>query len=102
MLFINATNILFEWDLEITHVWFATDPEVHVINPGRPLPRRLKPQETWKTYVRAAAIPPAALQQVYTLARARLSTGEIIKSIENIGVPSCGTVPGGPLRRSEG
>jgi hypothetical protein len=67
--FINATNILFEGDLEITHVWFATNPEVYVINPDRLLPRRLKPQETWETYVMVAAIPPAALGQVYTLAQ---------------------------------
>ena len=96
--FVNATNILSEGDLEITHVWFATNPEVYVINPDRLLPRRLKPQETWETYVRVAAIPPTALDQVYTFARARLSTGEIIKSSKNIGVPNFGTVPGGPLR----
>jgi len=96
--FVNATNILSEGDLEITHVWFATNPEVYVINPDRLLPRRLKPQETWETYVRVAVIPPAALDQVYTFARARLSTGEIIQSSKNIDVPNYGTVPGGSLR----
>jgi hypothetical protein len=96
--FVNATNISLQWDLEITHVWFATNPEVYVTNPDRPLPRRLKPQESWETWVRTTAIPRAALEQTYTLARARLSTGEIIESIENIGVPKYGTVPGGDYR----
>jgi uncharacterized protein YjbI with pentapeptide repeats len=95
-LFVNATN-LYHTDLEITHVWFRTSPEVHAIRRDRPLPQRLKPQESWETWVPVSELPPAALDAPYGLARARLSTGEVISSAFNDGVPQRGTVPGGPV-----
>jgi hypothetical protein len=61
------------------------------------LPKRLKPEETWETWVEVNKLPAHLHQSAYTLARARLSNGKIIKSVENIGVPESGTVPGGPM-----
>jgi hypothetical protein len=92
-LFINATN-LSESDLVVTHVWFATEPEVHVVNERRALPKRLQPRETWETWIATALLPPDAQVDPFTRARARLSTGEVIQSVENVGVPQSGFVPG--------
>jgi hypothetical protein len=94
-LFINATNLSGS-DLVVTHVWFATEPELHVINLRRPLPKRLQAQETWETWIATAQLPPDARVEPFTLARARLSTGEVFQSAENVGVPEIGTVPGAP------
>ena len=95
--FLNATNLTAGSDLEVTHVWIATSPEVHVIQRDRPLPKRLKPQETWETWIRVDQVPATERDTVFDLARARLSTGEIVRSRRNDGVPSYGTVPGGAI-----
>ena len=94
--FLNITNMSRERELEVTHVWFALESEVHARAPDRPLPKRLKPDETWETWVEADRVPADLGEKVFTLGRARLSTGRIIKSRKNETVPSEGTVPGGP------
>lgn len=97
--FINATNLCRDVDIEITHVWMESDPKVFATNPDRPLPKRLKPHETWETWIPLYRVPPDSIgENLYQLARARLSTGEIIHSVENKSVPGMGNVPGGPIR----
>jgi len=97
--FINVTNIGIQEELEITHVWLETDPPFYVLQPDRPLPKRLMPQETWETWVRVHDLGSRVDQDVFTSARVRLSTGVVIRSIENDGAPPFGTVPGGPISR---
>jgi hypothetical protein len=98
--FINATNLSRDREVELTHIWFDTQPSIPVLNPQRPLPRRLRPDETWETWLPVAALPNTLHDQVFTLARARLSTGSVIRSRENRNVPEAGTVPGGPIQHS--
>jgi hypothetical protein len=93
--FVNATNLSKTREIEITHVWFDTTPPVHLLRPERPLPKRLKPDETWETWIEVSAIPGVEISQAFTLGRARLSNGKIIKSCENRNVPPVGQVPGG-------
>lgn len=93
--FINATNIQSQFEFEITHVWFETSPPVYVIQRARPLPKRMKPQETWETWVEVDNFASEFGKDIFVLGRARLSTGEVVKSIENVDVPMIGTVPGG-------
>ena len=93
--FINATNIGSYGEIEVTHVWFETAPPVYVIQPDRPLPKRLKPQETWETWLRVDSLD--SRQDVFVLARARLSTGIVVSSLKNVDVPLYGSVPGGPI-----
>jgi hypothetical protein len=95
--FLNATNVTTDSDLEVTHIWIATSPEVHVIRRDRPLPKRLKPQETWETWIRVDQVPANERDRVFDLTRARLSTGEIVHSRRDEGVPSYGAVPGGAI-----
>ncbi len=92
-LFVNATN-LSNSAVEISHIWFATDPEVPALNPRRVLPKRLQPQETWETWIASGQLSAEYLDTPFTLARARLSTGEVIESVENVNVPPAGFVPG--------
>jgi serine/threonine protein kinase len=101
-LFVNATNLSETVDREVTHVWIDTNPKVYVENIKRPLPKRLKPQETWETWIELREIPHGLLKEkLATLARARLSTGEIVCGIENKSVPKSGWIPGGRVIEGE-
>jgi TIR domain len=93
--FINVTNLFKDRDVEITHVWFEATPRVDVLRSDRVLPVRLKPYESWETWQHVQALPAAIRDNAFTLARVRLSTGAVVESIENIGVPARGFVPGG-------
>lgn len=96
--FINATNLCRDVDIEITHIWFESNPKVFAANADRPLPKRLRPHETWETWVSLTQFSSEHLHEgLYHLARARLSTGEIISSTKNESVPDEGYVPGGPI-----
>jgi hypothetical protein len=62
--------------------------------PERPLPKRLKPDEIWETWIPLQNIPETFLDEGYHLGRIRLSTGKIIRSRKDKKVPSIGFVPG--------
>jgi hypothetical protein len=95
--FINATNIGTDGDIEVTHIWFEITPPLYVIQRDRPLPKRLKPQESWETWIRVDALNSRTEREVFDLARARLSTGEVVTSFRDEAVPPCGIVAGGPV-----
>src|SRR5262249_15352682 len=78
-------------DVEITHIWFATTPEVHLLN--KPLPARLRPDETYETWIPADELPQGT--DLERLARVRLSTGRTIKSVHHKDVPPYGFVATG-------
>ena len=92
--FIYVANLSLQRDTEITHVWLEGGEQIHVLNPSRPLPRRLKPEETWETWIGVESLPLTIREDAYTLARVRLSNGRIMKSKKNEDVPSAGYVPG--------
>ena len=78
-LFINATNHSETADREVTHVWVETTPRVFAENDRRPLPKRLRPQETWETWVHLDQLPAGVpTDRLPGLVRARLSTGEVL------------------------
>jgi hypothetical protein len=93
--FINATNLSTR-DIEITHVWLECNPDLHIVQPDRVLPKRLKPDETWETWIEAYRVPDSC-GDPQILARARLSTGAVVQSVKNENVPSVGFIPGGPI-----
>jgi len=45
-----------------------------------PLPKRLKPDETWETWIEAHRLPTWVHKDPYNLVRARLSTGTVVES----------------------
>jgi hypothetical protein len=94
--FINVTNLSMSREVEVTHVWFECAPRIDVFPVERPLPKRLKVDETWETWVRANTLPPALTDtEVYKLARVRLSTGKVFRSKQHERPPNFGRVPGG-------
>lgn len=96
-LFVNATNLSETTDRVVTHVWIEGPPKVYAENPRRPLPKRLKPQETWETWIELGSMPRELLtRDLPWLARARLSTGEVVCGVPNESVPESGWVPGEP------
>src|SRR6266851_3087233 len=89
--FVNVTNVSLNREVEVTHVWFECSPEVHALRSERPLPKRLKVDETWATWVRVGELPAGVTDEdVYKLARVRLSTGKVFRSKKNEHVPSVG------------
>jgi hypothetical protein len=90
--FIKITNLSHNREIEITHVWFEVDPPVHLLLPERPLPARLRPDETWEGWVNAAAL--AKVPNVESLGRVRLANGKTVKSRRNKDVPPFGFVAG--------
>jgi len=78
--FINVANLSKDREVELTHVWFDCAPKVPVIQPDRMLPQRLKPDESWETWVEVDEIPNGVreTEDIYRLARIRLSTGKVI------------------------
>ena len=96
--FVNVTNLSHNREIEITHIWFDCNPQIPALPLDRLLPKRLKPDEAWETWVEVNLIPAELRETAYTLARARLSTGKVIKSKKNTNVPHVGTIPGGPIQ----
>jgi len=92
--FINVTNLSLSRDVELTHVWMVCDRELPILNPLRPLPRRLKPEESWEIWIPLSSIPTSVRDDAFRLARVRLSNGRIVKSKKNMNVVSAGFVPG--------
>jgi TIR domain len=91
--FINVVNSSQTTDIEITHVWYENSTRVDILEPRRPLPRRLRPNESWETWIRTTNIP--ADPNPFTKFRVRISTGKVFSSEQNRDVPPRGFVPGG-------
>lgn len=92
--FINVTNLSLKRDAVITHVWMENEGQLPILNPHRPLPKRLRPEETWETWIDVAQLPISIKTDAFGLARVRLSNSRIIKSKKNNNVPIAGDVPG--------
>lgn len=94
--FVKVTNLSAKREVEITHIWFTTKPVVHVLNPERPLPARLRLDEQFETWWPVASVPGAP--GVERLVRVQLSNGKVLKSRLNKTVPPAGYVAGGGSR----
>jgi hypothetical protein len=97
--FVNVTNTSRDRDVEITHIWFETQPPIHLANAERPLPKRLQHDESWETWAPLLSFPPEHWSALPRLARVRISTGEVFHGKENKNVPALGTVAGGTTSR---
>jgi hypothetical protein len=94
--FVNVTNLSHSREVEITHVWFELTEEIPVLRPERPLPKRLKADETWETWIEVSHLPTGLNDErtIFRSARVRLSNGTVVRSKHNKHVPSFGVVPG--------
>ena len=93
-LFINVVNHSIHRDVEVTHVWIEHQGQISVLNPERKLPYRLKPDQSWETWIKYSDLPENILNNIYNLARVKLSNGKVLKSRVNKNVPSAGNVAG--------
>lgn len=98
--FVKVVNLSTSRDVEITHVWIASEPNVQILNVDRPLPVRIKPDETWETWFPLRDTPAALIDKLFRLVRVQLSSGAIFKSKENKAVPEFGHVAGGAVSAS--
>ena len=88
--FIKIVNITPDADVEVTHVWYQNGRRVDILS--RVLPTRLRPSETWETFVPTASVPPDA--DAFRHFHALLSTGQVFASEHNKDVPPRGYVAG--------
>jgi hypothetical protein len=94
--FMNVTNKSLSRDVETTHVWFAGDPEIHVLNPQRVLPRQRDQTSLGKLGLKRAC---CQLRCAILLTRSPACdslNGKVVKSKENKTVTKAGRIPGGP------
>ena len=54
-LFVNVVNLSSGRDVDV-NVWFDVEPRVDVLLAERPLPVRLRPDESWEAWVEAAKV----------------------------------------------
>jgi hypothetical protein len=92
--FVKVTNLSSARDVVITHVWFEAAPPVHLLLEERPLPKRLRPDETWEAWLLAADLAHA--QDVERLGRVLMTAkrNRVVKSRPNTETPPAGFVPG--------
>ena len=90
--FIWVTNLSSKREVEITHIWFQTNPRKDVLNPERPLPKRLQLDERWETWIPVADVPTE--DDLERKVRVQLSNGKVVKSRLNKDVPPTGHVAG--------
>ena len=76
----KVVNLSKDHDIEITDIWYETNPREYNLNSYRPLTARLRPDETFETWVPVADLPEPDAPNVEQLGRVRLSSGKIIKS----------------------
>jgi hypothetical protein len=97
--FVNVTNLSANRSVEVTHVWYQdTIHHIPVHQTSRPLPVRLKPDQSWETFIAIHTLPELFRENAHNFFRTRLSTGDVVRSERNVNVPPIGVVPGGQVQ----
>ncbi len=91
--FITITNLTLDRELEMTNIWFNSNPKIHVIRDDRPLPKTLKPNETWGTWLPVNKLPLGYHSYAFKMVRVRLFNGTLAYSEENLTHPEKEMVP---------
>jgi TIR domain len=96
--FLKVRNWSRDEPIQLNRIWFATDPEVVVDNPDRPLPARLDAGDLFETWIPVRYV--ARGPDVEFLARLELEGGLVVKSRPNRTMAPAGQIGGGgsPLR----
>jgi hypothetical protein len=92
LFFVTVTNLSRNREVEIVRVWFTSVPSVEVL--AQPLPRRLKTDESWATWVSVDAIDAIDLPYAESRFRVRLSSGKDVPSRANPDPAPVGYIPG--------
>jgi hypothetical protein len=94
---LNVTNLSPSREIEVTHIWFIHKPEIYIEQSGRILPKRLKPYESWETWMEVDSLPADIVKRPYRKAKICLSNNQEIRSRRKFKVQGRGVVPGGPI-----
>ncbi|MEV0910253.1 hypothetical protein [Streptomyces hokutonensis] len=90
--FIKVTNLSPQREVWVTHIWFETEPEIHLLDPEHPFPMSLRLDETFETSIPVSEVPSGVdLERRVCVA---LSSGDVYKSRLNENVPPVGFVAG--------
>ncbi len=92
--FVKVTNLSSSRDVVITHVWFEAAPPVHLLLQERPLPKRLRPDETWEAWMPAADLAHAPDVERSGRVLMTAKRNRVVKSRPNTDIPSAGFVEG--------
>lgn len=76
--FITAMNLASDEAVEITAVWFESDPRRFVERRQRRLPVTLKPGDSWETWLEVEKLPECIRESASEFARVRLATGTVL------------------------
>src|SRR6187399_1286559 len=77
--FVNVFNASANRTITVTHVWLETGPPIHADDGG--LPITLPPERQWETAFPISVVPQDSHARALVLARAKLSTGTVIRSV---------------------
>ncbi|MFG2785806.1 hypothetical protein ACGFY7_49320 [Streptomyces prunicolor] len=88
--FIKVTNLSPQREVWVTHIWFATEPEKHLLDPRHPLPRRLGLDQTFEMSIPVSEVPSGV--DLERRVRVALSSGDVFSSRLNENVPPVGFV----------
>jgi hypothetical protein len=88
--FLNVYNASRTLTTRVTHVWFETEPQAHVLTRR---PGSIPPGEQWETWLAVSDLPPAHVPPAW-LARVRLADGSTVCSVPRRDVPAAGFIPG--------
>jgi len=89
--FVKVINLSSETSFTITHVWVKDgSKEIDIINPHRPLPRKLEKSDIWETWFRKDLIEDQ--NNVFRNVRVVLSNGREYKSKKNLDVRPAGYI----------
>ncbi len=91
--FITITNMTLDREIEITNVWFNSSPKIQVVHEDKKLPKVLKPNETWDTWMYVSKLASAYHRYAFTMVRVRLSNGSLAYSERNLNPVEKGAVP---------
>lgn len=89
--FVTVTNASHDRAIEVTHVWFATEPSVPIVDAA--LPKRLEYDSRWGTSIPVAKVPGNPDDVVWLARCSVLPDDKVIRSRPRRNVPPIGTVP---------
>jgi hypothetical protein len=76
----KVVNLPKDRDIEIANISYETNPRTYNLNSDHPLTARLRPDETFETWVPLADQPEPDAPNPEQLGRVRLPRGKVIKS----------------------
>ncbi len=98
-IFVTVTNLSEKREIEVVRVWLDAVPSVEVL--AQHLPKRLKTDESWATWLPVAAVSPLELPYAEYRLRVRLSSGKEVRSVRTKNPAPVGFLPGTSARKPD-